>query len=385
MWIRHNNLYGKAPFPQYLVMAVSKGNPNVTLILYFLHRMVKVFDDYFTKLEDESLRDNFVISYELLDEMMDNGYPQITETSVLKEYIKTHAYKMNQKEKLSDIIVPTAASNIVSWRPEGIKYKKNEIYLDVVEQLNMIVNPSGSVLSSEIIGTVRGKCQLSGMPELKLGLNDKVQFDIQKKSTRGKLVEMDDLKFHQCVKLAKFEQDRTISFIPPDGEFILMNYRLNTRVKPLLQIDCIIESYTKSKIEFLIKAKAQFKSKSTANNVEILVPVPTDVDSPVFKSSSGTVTYVPEDNCMKWSIKQFPGRKEYLMRASFGFPTVVSMDRDKFKQSIRVKFEIPYFTVSGIQVRYLKIVEKSGYQGLPWVRYITQNGEYQIRMASANE
>ena len=31
---------------------------------------------------------------------------------------------------------------------------------------------------------------------------------------------------------------------------------------------------------------------------------------------------------------------------------------------INVKFEIPYFTVSGIQVRYLKIVEKSGYQAL---------------------
>jgi hypothetical protein len=31
---------------------------------------------------------------------------------------------------------------------------------------------------------------------------------------------------------------------------------------------------------------------------------------------------------------------------------------------ISIKFEIPYFTVSGIQVRYLKIVEKSGYQAL---------------------
>lgn len=30
---------------------------------------------------------------------------------------------------------------------------------------------------------------------------------------------------------------------------------------------------------------------------------------------------------------------------------------------ITVRFEIPYFTVSGVQVRYLKIVEKSGYQG----------------------
>ena len=38
------------------------------------------------------------------------------------------------------------------------------------------------------------------------------------------------------------------------------------------------------------------------------------------------------------------------------------------KKPISVKFEIPYFTVSGIQVRYLKIMEKSGYQALPWVR-----------------
>jgi AP-1 complex subunit mu len=40
---------------------------------------------------------------------------------------------------------------------------------------------------------------------------------------------------------------------------------------------------------------------------------------------------------------------------------------------ITVKFEIPYFTVSGIQVRYLKIVEKSGYQALPWVRYVSSS------------
>ena len=44
------------------------------------------------------------------------------------------------------------------------------------------------------------------------------------------------------------------------------------------------------------------------------------------------------------------------------------------KRPIAVKFEIPYFTTSGIQVRYLKIVESSNYQALPWVRYITQNG-----------
>jgi hypothetical protein len=36
--------------------------------------------------------------------------------------------------------------------------------------------------------------------------------------------------------------------------------------------------------------------------------------------------------------------------------------------------QVPYFTVSGIQVRYLKVIERSGYQALPWVRYITTAG-----------
>jgi AP-1 complex subunit mu len=43
-------------------------------------------------------------------------------------------------------------------------------------------------------------------------------------------VELEDVKFHQCVRLSRFENDRTISFVPPDGEFELMSYRLNTQV-----------------------------------------------------------------------------------------------------------------------------------------------------------
>lgn len=43
-------------------------------------------------------------------------------------------------------------------------------------------------------------------------------------------MELEDTKFHQCVRLSRFENDRTISFIPPDGEFELMSYRLNTHV-----------------------------------------------------------------------------------------------------------------------------------------------------------
>lgn len=90
IWIRVNNIY---------MVTISRGNPNVALVLSFLYRMRDVLVSYFGDLEDESLRDNFVITYELLDEMMDHGYPQITEEKVLKEFIKTEANKLDGGKK----------------------------------------------------------------------------------------------------------------------------------------------------------------------------------------------------------------------------------------------------------------------------------------------
>lgn len=82
------------------------------------------------------------------------------------------------------------------------------------------------------------KSYLSGMPECKFGINDKIVMDSKGKSggvgnlgnddaarSSGKpVVVIDDCQFHQCVKLSKFETEHSISFIPPDGEFELMRY-----------------------------------------------------------------------------------------------------------------------------------------------------------------
>ena len=380
VWLEHGTTYVYIKYNNLYIMAVTQRNSNAAMVLLFLYRLVEVLKDYFKELEEESIRDNFVITYELMDEMMDFGYPQVSESKILREYITQEAHK------LEVVKPPMAVTNAVSWRSEGIKHRKNEIFLDVVERLNLLVAANGTLLRSEILGCLKMRSYLSGMPELKLGLNDKLLFEATGRRTggrgvsKGKAVEMEDIKFHQCVRLARFENDRTISFIPPDGEFELMSYRLNTQVKPLIWIEAVVEPHSHSRIEYMIKAKSQFKQRSTANNVEIVVPVPPDAASPSFKTSIGSVKYAPERDAIVWSIKQFHGGKEYLMRAHFGLPSVSNEEDKKDRPPITVKFELPYFTVSGIQVRYLKIIEKSGYQALPWVRYITQHGDYQLRM-----
>nr|XP_009772293.1 PREDICTED: AP-1 complex subunit mu-2-like isoform X2 [Nicotiana sylvestris] len=360
MFIQHNNIY---------LMAASRQNSNAASLLFFLHRVVDVFKHYFEELEEESLRDNFVVVYELLDEMMDFGYPQYTEAKILSEFIKTDAYRMEVTQH-----PPMAVTNAVSWRSEGV-------YLDVVEHVNLLVNSNGQSIRSEVNGALKMRAYLSGMPECKLGLNDRLILEAQGRPTKGKSIDLDDIKFHQCVRLARFENDRTISFIPPDGSFDLMTYRLSTQVKPLIWVEAQVERHSRSRVEMSVKARSQFKERSTAMNVEIELPVPSDAMNPNIRTSMGYATYAPERDAVVWKIKSFPGNKEYMLRAEFRLPSVISEDTPPDRKApIRVKFEIPYFTVSGIQVRYLKIIEKSGYQALPWVRYKTMAGEYELRL-----
>ncbi|CAO1945684.1 hypothetical protein SETIT_5G286700v2 [Setaria italica] len=367
MFIQHNNVF---------LLTAARQNCNAASILLFLHRVVDVFKHYFEELEEESLRDNFVVVYELLDEMMDFGYPQYTEAKILSEFIKTDAYRMEVSQR-----PPMAVTNAVSWRSEGIRYKKNEVFLDVVESVNILVNSNGQIVRSDVVGALKMRTYLSGMPECKLGLNDRVLLEAQGRATKGKAIDLDDIKFHQCVRLARFENDRTISFIPPDGSFDLMTYRLSTQVKPLIWVEAQIEKHSRSRIELMVKARSQFKERSTATNVEIEVPVPSDATNPNIRTSMGSAAYAPERDAMVWKVKSFPGGKEYMCRAEFSLPSITAEEGAPEKKApIRVKFEIPYFTVSGIQVRYLKIIEKSGYQALPWVRYITMAGEYELRL-----
>ena len=53
------------------------------------------------------------------------------------------------------------------------------------------------VVLSEVVGVLRMRVFLSGMPECKLGLNDKVLFENQGRAGKQKTVELEDIKFHQ--------------------------------------------------------------------------------------------------------------------------------------------------------------------------------------------
>lgn len=373
IFVKYANLY---------FLAVTQRNINVAMVVMFLQRLVETLKSFLGALEEETIRDNFTSVYELLDEMMDHGYPQTCEAEVLRATITQQSNQLFGEAKVKALPPPTGA---VSWRQDGIKYKTNQVFLDVVEQVNLLVASNGVTLSSEIVGAILLKCELSGMPDCKLGLNDRLVFEKMEggsgfDASRARSVDMEDIRFHQCVRLAKFDTDRTINFIPPDGQFELMSYRVSkSTLKPLIWVESSIEKHSGSRVELSVKLTTHYRAKSVASFVEVTIPVPPDADSPVFDTPVGACKYAPEKDAIIWTMKQLYGGRQYILKAELGLPSVQSDAERDARPPISVRFEVPYYTVSGIQVRYLKIQEKSNYNALPWVRYLTKSGDYQIR------
>ena len=78
----------------------------------------------------------------------------------------------NDLQKLKQLT--TQATGAISWRPDNVKYIKNEVYLDVVESVNVLMSFKGTILKNDVQGAIKIKAQLSGMPECKFGMNDKL-------------------------------------------------------------------------------------------------------------------------------------------------------------------------------------------------------------------
>ena len=79
--------------------AVTKQNVNAAMVFEFLLKMCDVMAAYFGKISEENVKNNFVLIYELLDELLDFGYPQNTDTGILKTFITQQGIKSTSREE----------------------------------------------------------------------------------------------------------------------------------------------------------------------------------------------------------------------------------------------------------------------------------------------
>jgi len=102
--------------------------------------------------------------------------------------------------------------------------------LDLLESISAILDPDGHVIKFEVVGMVDIQSKLTGLPDITLKFLDPTKI--------GKV------GFHSCVRYIKWEREKMVSFIPPDGRFRLMSYRstpntpssLPVTIKPTITI-----------------------------------------------------------------------------------------------------------------------------------------------------
>ncbi|RWS17700.1 AP-2 complex subunit mu-like protein [Dinothrombium tinctorium] len=376
--------------------AVTKQNVNASMVFEFLLKMCEVMQSYFGKISEENVKNNFVLIYELLDEILDFGYPQNTDTGILKTFITQQGIKSQTKEEQSQIT--SQVTGQIGWRREGIKYRRNELFLDVLEYVNLLMSPQGQVLSAHVAGKVVMKSYLSGMPECKFGINDKITMENKGKTTstlddpssRGNIgggassktsIAIDDCQFHQCVKLSKFESEHSISFIPPDGEFELMRYRITKDISFPFRIIPLVREVGRTKMEVKVVLKSNFKPSLIGQKIEVKIPTPLNTSGCQLICMKGKAKYKASDNAIVWKIKRMAGLKETQLSAEIEL--LLTDTKKKWNRPpISMNFEVP-FAPSGLKVRYLKVFEPklnySDHDVIKWVRYIGRSGLYETR------
>jgi AP-3 complex subunit mu len=128
---------------------------STLLVLEFLHRVADIFQEYFGALDEAAIKDNFSTVYQLMEEMMDNGYPLTTEPNALKAMIEPPSViarltaSATGKSGVSDVL-PTGTISNMPWRKTDVKYSQNEIYIDIIEEVDAIIDRNGQIVSTEV-------------------------------------------------------------------------------------------------------------------------------------------------------------------------------------------------------------------------------------------
>jgi len=380
-----------------LFVATTRVNVSPSLVLELLQRIARVIKDYLGVLNEDSLRKNFVLVYELLDEVIDFGYVQTTSTELLKSYVFNEPLVVDaaRLQPLSPAAIfmqgtkrmpgTAVTKSVVANEPGG--RKREEIFVDIIEKISVTFSSSGYILTSEIDGTIQMKSYLSGNPEIRLALNEDLSIgrgDYRSSFGSGSVI-LDDCNFHESVRLDNFDLDRTLSLVPPDGEFPVMNYRMTQEFKPPFRINTLIEEAGALKAEVILKVSAEFPSSITANTIIVQMPLPkytTRVNFELEPGALGQTTDFKEANRrLEWGLKKIVGGSEHTLRAKLTFSQELHGNITKEAGPVSMTFTIPMYNASRLQVKYLQIAKKSStYNPYRWVRYVTQANSYVARI-----
>ncbi|KAI9825011.1 MAG: hypothetical protein M1819_006522 [Sarea resinae] len=233
---------------QLLFLCPCSNETEPLFVLEFLHRVVDALEEFLgAPLLASKIESSYDIVAQLLSEVCDAGNVANTEPNALRDVVEVPGWV---NKILGGVVagLPGSSPSLLSsqssssgggplsslssaslqntpalpWRRANVRHTSNELYVDILESLSVILAPSGRPLSALATGSIAFTSKISGVPDLLLTLSSPGGG----KANVGNVVERP--VFHPCVRLARWrERPGELSFVPPDGRFVLSAYEVN--------------------------------------------------------------------------------------------------------------------------------------------------------------
>ncbi|KAF7354942.1 MHD domain-containing protein [Mycena sanguinolenta] len=339
----------------------------------FLQTFIDILREYFGALSAATLKDNFDVVYQLLEETLDSGgHPLTTSPNALRDIVLPPSLL----SKLLNVAGANINSTInsgsglgaaggpfsspIPWRKAGLRYNSNEIYFDMVEELRAIVNKNGTTLTSSVWGKIDTNAKLSGTPDCLLTF------------TNPHVIT--DCAFHACVRLQRWKRDSSLSATATSARFMSAgaptaaqaareNIPIPFLLKPAVELtesggtfEFRLTSRTSQAMESLVAemylGEGAGGVKCVASRGDGGVSVARrgpDVTS--SGSASGSWTFDAKKMLVRWEIPVVPPSSVWLLRGSFTSPA----SGPRPAHALQVRFAISSFTFSSLKVDQLKV------------------------------
>nr|ODN87950.1 AP-3 complex subunit mu [Cryptococcus depauperatus CBS 7841] len=370
----------------YLIPVAHEVNP--LLAFSFLDSFLYTLRDYLGDVTETTIKDNFDIVYMLIEEMLDEGHPMTMEPSMLKEIVlpPTLVRKIFNAAGVSGLQSTTTSpfTAPIPWRKPGIRHSSNEIYLDIVESLDAIIDQKGNLLSSHIWGRIDCNARLSGNPDLLLNFgNPRV---------------MSQCAFHPCIRYNRWSKDSTLSFIPPDGKFRLAEYEtepgsMKAQVPLQVKGKMMLENYggrfaltliprlTHLPLENIVvsislgKGANSVSATATGDRRPLHIQVGRD-ETAVGFVGGGTWDFDPLTQVLKWSL----GSLVSTERAPSLTGSFASTEKQPIiSPSFKVDFAIQNHSFSNLKVDKLRVQGDVTYKPFKGIKMLAKSGKIEVR------
>ncbi|CAO2653144.1 Nn.00g025550.m01.CDS01 [Neocucurbitaria sp. VM-36] len=323
---------------QLLFLCPCSADTDPLQVLEFLHRLADVLQDFLgSPLLAAKIENHYDVVAQLLSEMVDGGVIACTEPNALRDVVEApnfmksllggvglpsstpsslapSATPFSLAARPSPRLGPTSTTQTTSpvpWRRANVRHTSNEMYVDIVETLDVTLSPSGRPLSAIANGTIAFTAKVSGVPDLSLhlacpgGVDNAISLPV----------------FHPCVRLNRWkERPGELSFVPPDGRFVLAGYEVDllgsaaldsfsfstsgpAKTLPKLNVPATVSVHTSlgptgSDFEVRLQLNPRFTGKSASPHPSTVIAkggLGRGMGGPPFSSSGTTAAPTIED------------------------------------------------------------------------------------------